>query len=81
MVAVLSAAPGAERTDIAVCDKPRPGVRFVSGNLVYEEHLYKGGLRTRYWSPAGLISRRLLAAEEMNCPASTSRLPARSACQ
>ena len=54
--AILSgSAVGADRTDIVVRDKPRPAVRFVSGNLVYEEHLFKGGLRTRYWSPAGLV--------------------------
>ena len=35
--------------------KPRPSLRVVSGNLVYEEQLFKGGLRTRFWSPNGLI--------------------------
>ncbi|MEN6536620.1 MAG: alpha-galactosidase [Bryobacteraceae bacterium] len=40
---------------VTIRQKPQPGLRVVSGNLVYEEHLDKGGLRTRYWSPAGLI--------------------------
>src|SRR5215471_7354652 len=40
---------------ISVQTKPRLGLRVVSGSLVYEEHLYRGGLRTRYWSPNGLI--------------------------
>ena len=35
--------------------KPRPSLRVISGNLVYEEHLLEGGLRTRFWSPNGLI--------------------------
>ena len=30
-------------------------MRFVSGKLVYQEQVIKGGLRTRYWSPDGLI--------------------------
>ena len=41
--------------EVTVRTKPRPGLRVVSGGLVYEEDLYKGGLRTRYWSPTGLI--------------------------
>jgi alpha-galactosidase len=40
---------------ISVRTKPRQGLRIISGNLVYEEHMYKGGLRTRAWSPNGLI--------------------------
>lgn len=47
--------PPGIRTQISVRSKPRQGMRVISGNLVYEEHLYKGGLRTRYWSSNGLI--------------------------
>ena len=42
-------------TNITILQKPHPTLRVVSGNLVYEEHLYKGGLRTRSWSPSGAI--------------------------
>jgi alpha-galactosidase len=35
--------------------KPRPSLRIVSSNLIYEEQLLEGGLRTRFWSPNGLI--------------------------
>ena len=42
-------------TDITIRTTPRPMLRVVSGNLVYEEQLDKGGLRTRSWSPQGLI--------------------------
>ena len=47
--------PPGIRTQISVRSKPRQGIRVISGNLVYEEHMYKGGLRTRYWSSNGLI--------------------------
>jgi len=47
--------PDRGRVDFTLRTKPRPRMRAVSGGLVYEEHLYKGGLRTRYWSPTGLI--------------------------
>lgn len=43
------------RAEIVFRTTPRPGLRVISGNLVYEEHLYKGGWRTRFWSPTGLI--------------------------
>ena len=43
------------RVEVTVRTQPRPGLRIVSGGLVYEEGLYKGGLRTRYWSPTGLV--------------------------
>jgi alpha-galactosidase len=42
-------------TDIAILANPRPMVRITSGKLVYEEQLYEGGLRTKFWSPEGLI--------------------------
>jgi alpha-galactosidase len=41
--------------DITVQSKPRPSLRVVSGNLVYAEQLFEGGLRTRFWSPHGFI--------------------------
>jgi alpha-galactosidase len=34
---------------------PRPAVRYTSGNLVYEEQLYDGRYRVKYWSPDGII--------------------------
>ena len=46
---------GHEQTEITWQMKPRPSLRVVSGNLVYEEQLLDGGLRTRFWSPNGLI--------------------------
>ena len=38
---------GDEQADISWQMKPRPSLRVVSGNLVYEEQLFKGGLRTQ----------------------------------
>jgi alpha-galactosidase len=49
--------------DVTVRNGAEPRVRFRSGNLVYEEHLHKGGWRTRYWSPAGLIKPDELLAD------------------
>jgi len=46
---------GHEQTEITWQMKPRPSLRVVSGNLVYEEQLLDGGLRTKFWSPHGLI--------------------------
>jgi alpha-galactosidase len=46
---------GTGSTEITIRTTPRPSLRVVSGNLVYEEQLYEGGLRTRSWSPQGLI--------------------------
>jgi len=42
--------------DITILPKAGPTLRVVSGNLVYEEHLTQGRLRTRSWSPLGIIS-------------------------
>lgn len=40
---------------VAVRERPKPGIRYVSGNLVCEEHLVKGSYRIRYWSPSAAI--------------------------
>ena len=53
--AVQAPRVGDEQTTISWQMKPRPSLRVISGNLVYEEQLLKGGLRTRFWSPNGLI--------------------------
>ena len=53
--AVAQPESGIGYTDITVRTTPRPGLRVVSGNLVYEEQMLQGGLRTRSWSPQGLI--------------------------
>src|ERR1019366_4918389 len=53
--AVQPPGSGHEQTDITWQMGPRPSLRVVSGNLVYEEQLLDGGLRTRFWSPNGLI--------------------------
>ena len=45
-----SASPG-----VTIRTAPRPFVRIVSGSLVLEEQLLKGGWRTHYWSPTGVI--------------------------
>lgn len=46
---------GPGHTNITIRTTPRPIVTFFSGNLVYEEQLVEGGLRTRFWSPQGLV--------------------------
>ena len=53
--AVQAPRVGDEQTTISWQMKPRPSLRVISGNLVYEEQLLKGGLRTRFWSPNGLV--------------------------
>ena len=46
---------GSQQAEITWTMKPHPSLRVVSGNLVYEEQLFHGGLRTRFWSPHGQI--------------------------
>ena len=70
-VPVAAQAPRSEPRDgqqanISVRTKPRQGLRVVSGNLVYDEHMYKGGLRARYWSPNGLIKPDVFLQQEVS---------------
>ena len=42
-------------TDIRFRRGETPGVRYISGNIVYDEMLSEGRLVTRYWSPNGQV--------------------------
>jgi alpha-galactosidase len=64
---------GTGYTDITVRTIPRPILRVVSGNLVYEEQLDKGGLRTRSWSPQGLIKPDTFLEESSPRPGNDAR--------
>src|SRR2546428_13367445 len=55
--------------------KHSQGLRVVSGNLVYDEHMYKGGLRTRYWSPNGLIKPDVFLEQEVSTDFTGDEVP------
>jgi alpha-galactosidase len=64
-----------QKASIHVRTKPRLGLRVVSGSLVYEEHLLKGGLRTRFWSPNGLIKPDVFLESEVSTDFTGDEIP------
>jgi alpha-galactosidase len=63
LVALAAQEPGTTPgIRITILPKAGPTLRVVSGNLVYEERLTQGQLRTRSWSPLGIIKPEFIMA-------------------